>query len=262
MAAIINHSCNGNASRSFIGDMMILRATRDLDPNTEIVVEYQAPVTSESRMEPMNLWRWGFQCTCEVCQDLRNSKKGVLIRREKLRNDILSAFECMKPDTNKIEAMLSKLTATYRQPASVVPRFSMWELYYTLVTVYGVHGQIEEAIDSSFRTLESLGYIIEGGRLPHTPGKPLLIKKWGLMQHGLVGCWMGLAIACHAMKLDIAAQAESMRDSLTRSVWVKTRPSMKPTARSQKDQTVFLSGKSRGASRCEEILFLFNIGIS
>lgn len=208
MAAIINHSCNGNASRSFIGDMMILRATRDLDPNTEIVVEYQAPVTSESRMEPMNLWRWGFQCTCEVCQDLRNSKKGVLIRREKLRNDILSAFECMKPDTNKIEAMLSKLTATYRQPASVVPRFSMWELYYTLVTVYGVHGQIEEAIDSSFRTLESLGYIIEGGRLPHTPGKPLLIKKWGLMQHGLVGCWMGLAIACHAMKLDIAAQAE------------------------------------------------------
>lgn len=37
-ASYTNHSCCSNARRAFIGDMMIVRAAQDLEPNTEITV--------------------------------------------------------------------------------------------------------------------------------------------------------------------------------------------------------------------------------
>lgn len=43
LASYINHSCNSNARRAFIGDMMIVRATRDLAPDEEINFWYHTP---------------------------------------------------------------------------------------------------------------------------------------------------------------------------------------------------------------------------
>jgi SET domain-containing protein len=37
LASYINHSCFSNVRRSFIGDMMIVRATQDLRANTELL---------------------------------------------------------------------------------------------------------------------------------------------------------------------------------------------------------------------------------
>ncbi|KFY88611.1 hypothetical protein V500_06244 [Pseudogymnoascus sp. VKM F-4518 (FW-2643)] len=42
-ASYINHSCTSNARRSFIGDMMIVRATRDLKKGTELSFWYHCP---------------------------------------------------------------------------------------------------------------------------------------------------------------------------------------------------------------------------
>ncbi|KAJ5291346.1 hypothetical protein N7478_000597 [Penicillium angulare] len=44
LASHINHSCFNNACHSFIGDMMILRATKDLAPDTEITTWYLPPL--------------------------------------------------------------------------------------------------------------------------------------------------------------------------------------------------------------------------
>ena len=35
-ASLINHSCHNNARRSFIGDMIIVRAAKDIPADTEI----------------------------------------------------------------------------------------------------------------------------------------------------------------------------------------------------------------------------------
>lgn len=43
LASYINHSCYSNVRRSFIGDMMIVRATQDLIANTELVFWYTLP---------------------------------------------------------------------------------------------------------------------------------------------------------------------------------------------------------------------------
>lgn len=208
LASHINHSCYNNAQRSFIGNMMIVRATQDLDPETEITFWYQSPFDSQYMGKEMNLHHWGFQGSCEMCQDLQETKASVLTKRERLRVDLIKAFQHKKPNTAKIEAMLSELSETYDRPASEIPRVSMWQSYLTLATVYAAHGQPQEAVDSAFRTLESLGYVVEGGRLPHIPGKKLQVRKWGLVTDGLVGCWMGLASAYYRLGHDIEAQAE------------------------------------------------------
>lgn len=210
LASHINHSCYSNARRSFIGDMMIIRATQDLDPNTEITFEYQTPRFSQSQEKPMSLQHWGFDCDCKICQDLQKTKKSVLIKRQWLKDGLTKAFQCKKPKTGKIEAMLSELADTYSQPASEIPRIGMWKAYFTLSTIYAEHNQPQEAVDSAIRALESLGYIIEGGRLPHTPGTPLLVRKWGLMDDGLAGCWMALSFAYHSLRLpELEGQAKN-----------------------------------------------------
>ena len=42
-AAYTNHACNGNAMRSFIGDMIIMKATRDINKGEEILMPYRLP---------------------------------------------------------------------------------------------------------------------------------------------------------------------------------------------------------------------------
>lgn len=62
-AAYINHSCYSNARRSFIGDMMLVRASRNLPAGTELFFWYAMPnhkLTYEKTQE--KLQNWGFKC--------------------------------------------------------------------------------------------------------------------------------------------------------------------------------------------------------
>jgi hypothetical protein len=209
LASYINHSCYSNARRSFIGDMMVVRATQDLASNTEITFWYRSPLEDDSKEKQMDLRHWGFKCSCIICQDLHRTENSDLTKRKRLRADLLKVFQSRKkPNTAKIEAILCTLAETYGQPASEVPRLSIWSPYLTLAMICATHNQPEKAIEFALKTLESLGYVVDGGHVPHTSGTPLLVKKWGLMTDGLVGCWMSLSGAYREVAPDLVAQAE------------------------------------------------------
>lgn len=209
LASHINHSCYSNARRSFIGDMMIVRASQDLAPNTEITFWYQSPLDNKSNETHMDLKHWGFKCSCVICQDRQATVKADLRMRTKLRADMLKLFQNGKRSSPaKLEALLSQFAETYSQPAPEVPRLGMWEPYLALSRMYAAYNQPQKAIDFTLKTLESLGYIIKGGSLPRTSGMPLLVEKWGLMMDSLVGCWMGLSNAYREVAPDLADQAE------------------------------------------------------
>jgi hypothetical protein len=138
-----------------------------------------------------------------------NTKDCILTTRQKLTASLVKDFQRRKkPNTTKIEAILSKLEETYRQPASEVPHLSLWSPYLTLAMLYARHEQPQKAIEFALKTLESLGYLVEGGHPPHTSGTPLLVKKWGLMTDGLVGCWMSLSRAYRQVAPDLVLTAE------------------------------------------------------
>ncbi|PWY94976.1 SET domain-containing protein [Aspergillus sclerotioniger CBS 115572] len=210
LASYTNHSCYANCYRSFVGDMIIVRATQDLPANTELTFQYIHPNINP---EFPDFQHWGFQCSCVICQDLRDTGDQDLAKRRQLMTDLETAFSlCYRPQNRRteipnIEGIISKIEKTYRRPSTEVPRLGIWGAYMSLAMVQTSRPQ--EAIRLVFRTLESLGYVVEGGKLPHAPGTRLLVKKWGFMIDGLVGCWMILCRAyCKEKCPDLAGQAE------------------------------------------------------
>ncbi|KAJ5698294.1 hypothetical protein N7462_000299 [Penicillium macrosclerotiorum] len=212
MASHINHSCFSTAYRSFIGDMMIVRATRDLPPNTEITFWYKSPLKRKSFMAPIDLRQWGFKCDCIICQNVRNTDKDVLTTRKRLRKrlmvDLQEFHKAKRKDLGKIEDMIARITDTYPQPASEVPRLALWSPYLSLAALSRGSYQPELSIKFGLKALESIGYVIDGGGFPRASGRKLVVRRWGLVSDGVVRCWMVLRSAYHEVDPTIAAQAE------------------------------------------------------
>ncbi|KAJ9195287.1 hypothetical protein DTO027B5_6494 [Paecilomyces variotii] len=214
LASYINHSCYSNVRRSFIGDMMVVRATRDLPANTELTFCYKAPLDHDTKIKHLDLQHWGFQCSCAICQDLHETGSSDLTKRKRLTADLAKAFKSLSRTRRhsaavaEIEGIIDTFEKTYRQPSLEVPRLGIWNAYLSLAAVHATGSQPRKAIEFAFRTLESLGYIIEGGRLPHTSGMMLLVRRWGLLMDGLVGCWMILCRVYCDVAADLADQAE------------------------------------------------------
>lgn len=173
---------------------MIVRATQDLAPNTELRFWYQSPMDRESMHKQMDLRHWGFKCNCIICQDALNTPQTIVTKREILQNNLEKIFKSsQKPNVARVESILSTIAETYNQPASEVPRFCLWDSYLTLALICSAQNQPQKSIGFALKALESLGYIIEGGGLPPIHETPLVVKKWGVAVDSLVPCWMTLA---------------------------------------------------------------------
>ncbi|KAK3393249.1 hypothetical protein B0H63DRAFT_406376 [Podospora didyma] len=83
-AAHMNHSCVPNTMRSFLGDILISRATRDVAEGEEVFQQY-VPVSS--RVDERNLQykhSWGFECRCTLCEGERRSPAAMLEKRKEV----------------------------------------------------------------------------------------------------------------------------------------------------------------------------------
>lgn len=126
-ASFINHSCTSNARRSFIGDMMIVRATRDLDPSTEITFWHQKPEGDPKKMRE-KLKNWQFSCTCAICNNDKATGAAVFAERVKLMKELKRAFGQAPPHTAKLSEvvrLLESLKNTYSRPTDDVPRLML-----------------------------------------------------------------------------------------------------------------------------------------
>lgn len=151
-ASYINHSCLPNIQTAFIGDMMIIRAAKDLDAGSELTYSYIGLLgTYEERHS--GLKHYGFQCTCGRCL----SDKEILPDCREVRVQILNSLELenrklsiAKGGTTlgRIEKLLDDFDNTYTTPASLIPRpeiymelfisirnLDSWEMFAEVVTL-------------------------------------------------------------------------------------------------------------------------------
>jgi tetratricopeptide (TPR) repeat protein len=82
-AALINHSCLPNVEPGFIGDLMMLRATRRIQEGEEIFHSYDATRDYDARQVGLRT-TWNFECDCELCQAEREDAEDVRKRRTEL----------------------------------------------------------------------------------------------------------------------------------------------------------------------------------
>ncbi|KAH9210388.1 TPR domain-containing protein [Leptodontidium sp. 2 PMI_412] len=96
LAAYINHSCTPNAKKEFIGDLMVLRATRKIAVGEEISHSYDESTDHDSRATAL-MTTWGFQCTCALCIAQRADSPTVREKRRELESETHSFVQSHSP---------------------------------------------------------------------------------------------------------------------------------------------------------------------
>ncbi|CAE8624459.1 unnamed protein product, partial [Polarella glacialis] len=100
LAAYMNHSCIPNVSRTFIGDVMIVRAARPLLVGVELVDSYTTLCQPLFSRKEHLMSTYGFDCSCARC-----SLEGVLLPEAQAK----AIFE------DKVGALLGAPSRTSRQ---------------------------------------------------------------------------------------------------------------------------------------------------
>lgn len=199
MASYVNHSCVQNCHRSFIGDMLIIRATRDIPADTELFFSYSPGEDLTSYTETQKtLKHWGFECDCALCL-AKKATSGDTLKR---RNELFSQLKyIMQPsidprsiDTMRALAVLKKIESTYVTPvrmapsavnsdsidvpsAQIAPRLELWAPYFSLGGHLLNKGKKAEAVRVTVKGLEALGFVITATPPPDDGGGKSKKKK-------------------------------------------------------------------------------------
>jgi hypothetical protein len=85
LPSFINHACRENVIRSYIGDMMVVRAAYDLTQGTELLLSY-ADILLQYEERTKCLDKHKFICNCILCE-LDRAEPATIRRKRKLLLD-------------------------------------------------------------------------------------------------------------------------------------------------------------------------------
>ncbi|TDZ29863.1 Protein unc-45-like protein A [Colletotrichum spinosum] len=176
----INHSCVGNCRRSFIGDMQIIRAARDLEAGTELLFGYRAPQHLESYADVQrDLSSWGFRCNCELCISRKETTEEALAHRKALTKQLSKVLNGHQgTNVPAVRRILLQMEKTYPPGVPEAIRLELWDPYFALGAVLLSEGKPAECIRMIVRGMETLGFAITttaGGKMA------LEVTRWGYM---------------------------------------------------------------------------------
>lgn len=218
-ASYINHSCLDNCHRSFIGDMMIVRATKDLQANTELKFCYQAPTGKENIKKHQETLQngWQFTCACALCKSLEETPASVFATRRKLFSQLsrICAGDTLNNiSLRKVERLLKSLNETYDRPASEVPRLAIWDPQLMLARMHLANGEYVKTLRALSETLEALGFVCVG--LEATSSTSFKVVKWGYLVDHVVEMFKNAHDAFRALG---ASKDASIADDYARTAY-------------------------------------------
>ncbi|KAF4984516.1 hypothetical protein FZEAL_312 [Fusarium zealandicum] len=212
LASRINHSCVGNCRRSFIGDMQIVRATRDLPAGTELFFCYRAPIPLESYDEAQKgLANWGFKCGCELCVDRKATLYSALQKRKRIIKDIATLFDNPGiPSPRKARRFIEKLEETYPEKGGSSVRLELPEPCFALASVFATNNQQQKAVEMIVKGLGALGYSLTAC-LPGDPADAprLEVKRWGIGNESVPWAFFNLSKAYRQIAPQLCSVAEN-----------------------------------------------------
>ncbi|KAF2966802.1 hypothetical protein GQX73_g6792 [Xylaria multiplex] len=192
LASRINHDCLGNCRRSFIGDVQIVRASRDLPAGTELNFPYKSfPPRTTYEATQKEMHNWGFVCDCSWCLDRKSTPKKTLSTRNKLLKDLDAALKNIVERAvidlsllSKVQSLLRQADKTYPTGRGVV-RLELWDGYFTQGYVLVSLDRLSDGIEAIIKGFEALGYDIIA--CPPRGGKNQLeIRRWGHIENACV----------------------------------------------------------------------------
>lgn len=94
-ASHINHSCVSNAKTSFLGDLMIIRATRRIAAGEEVTHGYDESSDYDIRTAALKR-TWGFKCRCALCAAEEADGSTVRKKRRELEDEAKAFIQKQK----------------------------------------------------------------------------------------------------------------------------------------------------------------------
>ena len=209
LASRINHSCVDNCCRSFIGDMMIIRATRDLPADTELRIAYHYPESLESYEETQKrLTNWGFNCDCKLCIEKRKTSQEVLNKRRSLHKELEASLHA-PTNIPEAQSLLKRLEENYPKPGPNSIRLELWDIYRYMGVYFVGLGKPVNSIKATVKGLEALGFSITAYPVSGGLKKPQLeIEKWGLSSDCTVWALISLFRAYEKLAPELCAVAK------------------------------------------------------
>ncbi|KAK0261850.1 hypothetical protein LTS09_003943 [Friedmanniomyces endolithicus] len=171
-AALINHSCLPNATRVFIGDAILLRATKAISKGDEILQAYVSPTLDvKARQERMNLI-WNFTCSCALCKaetqepdDLRQRRAAVIEEADRLAHDINTHLvDASQRDgiIRRAERLHARLKATFASEIwDGLPRAGMSRVQTALAGVYCLRKEYTRCRGMIVEAFDCLGWVLK-----------------------------------------------------------------------------------------------------
>lgn len=170
-ASYINHACDGNAMRSFIGDLMIVRATKDIAKGTEITMPYRAGGLDHVENRKTLQKYWKFKCACDVCivemktGETQSSRRRQLATETEtlLKNNRHTAFSHpSKEIIATAQKLYTQLEATYDNALFAgKPRLALIDLGLWLLSAQPQNPSSKAVIDRAVEILRNCGYGVE-----------------------------------------------------------------------------------------------------
>lgn len=186
LASRINHSCIDNCCRSFIGDIMIIRATQDMPADTELFHCYSYPVPGEPYENTQKrLKHWGFTCDCELCTIRKVARGPDLARRMEQLKIIHGMVEGLKEaGIPGVRRCMKNLEKTYQKKEVEGIRLELLEPCLALGASLLQAGRRRESVKIILKGLHAVGYKI----IAYLPGdkaenQRLEVQKWGFVDN-------------------------------------------------------------------------------
>ncbi|THW48638.1 hypothetical protein D6C76_06144 [Aureobasidium pullulans] len=160
----MNHSCLFNAEHSFIGDMIIFRATRDIAKDEEITTLYKE-INADYDIRDAALRTWGFSCDCKLCEADRTcpetpTRKHLMEQTRDLLLQLPLIKALVEPRTAVMmfEDLLVKIEKTYPEEYyHNLPRLGLITLHRYCAFAYA-RAEPEKSIEHALACIEAHGY--------------------------------------------------------------------------------------------------------
>lgn len=167
----INHDCIGNVTRAFIGDMIVIRATKDINQDEEITFRYKNADVNIDKFQSDLQESWKFKCSCVLCTAEEKTPEPQRKERIEVSDEIDKFFEAdavndyerpPRAVITKAEKLRAKMASLYDQELfDRLPRIALHDLDMWLCTAYGNSGKHSEVRRTALLVLSDLGYDVK-----------------------------------------------------------------------------------------------------
>jgi hypothetical protein len=116
----VNHSCVPNAKKDYVGDLMLLRATRRINAGEEITHGYDESSDYDARTAALDR-TWGFKCKCALCAAEEADGSALRKQRLELQNEANALIQGENPSQasrltiNRAKRLQQALKDTYNE---------------------------------------------------------------------------------------------------------------------------------------------------